>query len=162
MWGGRVKGPFTVSGDTTLYAQWKYKLVYNFHPYPSVPCAVTFDANGGQVAPGNSEYAASYTATQYYSQKCFIYRVGDAYDYSFLQVRREGYCFTGWYTAKSGGELLRDKTVFLEPATVWAHWKKWGDLMDDAKVHWDLNWKDPDDSQQVHTGSATPATGQGM
>lgn len=36
---------------------------------------------------------------------------------------REGHDFTGWYTAKDGGELVTTDTVFYADTTLYAHWR---------------------------------------
>lgn len=36
---------------------------------------------------------------------------------------REGYDFTGWYTARDGGELVTTDTVFYADTTLYAHWQ---------------------------------------
>ena len=76
-----VKGStkVTTTRDHTLYAKWTANTY-----------TVTLDANGGTVTPA--------TLSVVYDGK-----YGDGYNDSLPSAKRDGYTFTGWYTAKIGG-----------------------------------------------------------
>ena len=84
-----------VTGDATVYAYYKAK-----------EYTLTYDVNGGE----------SLTETQ----KKITY--DSAYG-ELLTPQRTGYTFSGWYTAKEGGELVTDQTICKGSATVYAHWE---------------------------------------
>ena len=69
----------TTTRDHTLYAKWTANTY-----------TVTLDANGGTVTPA--------TLSVVYDGK-----YGDGYNDSLPSAKRDGYTFTGWYTAKIGG-----------------------------------------------------------
>ena len=69
----------TTARDHTLYAKWTANTY-----------TVTLDANGGTVTPS--------TLSVVYDGK-----YGDRYNNSLPLAKRDGYTFTGWYTAKIGG-----------------------------------------------------------
>ena len=69
----------TKSANHTLYAKWTANTY-----------TVTLDANGGTVTPA--------TLSVVYDGK-----YGDGYNNSLPSAKRDGYTFTGWYTAKIGG-----------------------------------------------------------
>ena len=69
----------TTAGGHTLYAKWTANTY-----------TVTLDANGGTVTPA--------TLSVVYDGK-----YGDGYNNSLPSAKRDGYTFTGWYTAKIGG-----------------------------------------------------------
>ena len=69
----------TTARDHTLYAKWTANTY-----------TVTLDANGGTVTPT--------TLSVVYDGK-----YGDRYNNSLPLAKRDGYTFTGWYTAKIGG-----------------------------------------------------------
>ena len=69
----------TTAGGHTLYAKWTANTY-----------TVTLDANGGTVTPA--------TLSVVYDGK-----YGDGYNDSLPSAKRDGYTFTGWYTAKIGG-----------------------------------------------------------
>ena len=72
----------TISGDTSLYAQW----------IPGTT-EVTFDANGGEFDPAFSGYTATY---------------GVALPEFPTSATREGYTLTGYYTNDAGGVRVLD------------------------------------------------------
>ena len=69
----------TKTANHTLYAKWTANTY-----------TVTLDANGGTVTPA--------TLSVVYDGK-----YGDGYNDSLPTAKRDGYTFTGWYTAKIGG-----------------------------------------------------------
>lgn len=87
------------SGETTLYAQWT-----------PVTCSVSFDPNGG---------AFSDSA---HSSKTVTY--GAAYGALPVPVR-DRYDFKGWFTGKTGGTQVGEKTVVENTAahTLYARWE---------------------------------------
>ena len=99
---------FALTGDTTLYAQWKAQgLVIDDYK-------VTYDANGGvgEVIDPNS-YAMNDTVTVL----------------SGKVLSREGYTFSGWNTAADGkGTSYLAGTTFTitEDTTLYAQWTKNG------------------------------------
>ena len=81
------------TGDKTYYAKW------------SPIYTVTFDANGGSVSPASATTASG----------CKL---------AFLRTptRSDGYYFTGWFTAATGGTQVTTNTVFTGNATIHAQW----------------------------------------
>ena len=104
-WHTSSGGGTQITGDTivdlsdnqTLYAHWTY-----------VPASysVTFDANGGTVAP------ESITVTK-----------GQPYG-ELPKPERNGYAFTGWFTEKNGGDRIESSSVanLNGNQTLYAHW----------------------------------------
>ena len=99
-----------IDADKTVYAQ------YTANTY-----AVTFDysTNGGSKTSGNDQNNATYNQNTI----------------SVPTVKKDGYCFNGWYTAAEGGVLVVDKDGNLQEnvvvsATTWTDgtgkWKKTG------------------------------------
>ena len=70
----------------------------------TVTYTITFNANGGTVAPKsavtNEAGKLAELPTPTYS----------------------GYTFKGWFTASTGGERVTANTEFIEPTTIYAHW----------------------------------------
>ena len=69
----------TKTANHTLYAKWTANTY-----------TVTLDANGGTVTPATLSVV-------------FDGKYGDGYNDSLPTAKRDGYTFTGWYTAKIGG-----------------------------------------------------------
>lgn len=65
---------------------------------------VTFDANEGSVSPASAKTENGKLST-------------------LPTPTREGHVFTGWYTAKDGGELVTTGTVFSADTTLYARWR---------------------------------------
>lgn len=63
-----------------------------------------FDANGGSAATD-----------------VMLYRANEAYG-EFPGVARDGYVFSGWYTAKEGGTKLATSGIAAKNSTVYAQW----------------------------------------
>lgn len=97
--GGTKVSASTKAGTTnvTLYAHWKVNTY-----------TVNFDKNGGS-NPSVKSIQVAY---------------GQGYG-KLATVKRKGYTFSGWYTAKSGGTKISEKTTMgAGNVTVYAHWKK--------------------------------------
>lgn len=92
--GSEVTSSRVFSGNTTLYAHWTAVNV----------CRVTYDAAGGTVSPQSSATDANGRLS------------------SLPTPTRRGYTFSGWYTAKEGGDRITTGTVFTDSATVYAQW----------------------------------------
>ncbi len=76
--------------------------------YKDITYTVTFDPNGGTVAPermttGNDRKLAS-----------------------LPQAKRDGYTFDGWFTERTGGDKISVDRVYSSDATVYAHWSSGG------------------------------------
>ena len=69
---------------------------------------ITFDANVGTVSPANARTA------------------DDGILASLPTPTRDGYTFTGWYTAAIGGTKIEDGHKFTDNGTIYAHWTKNG------------------------------------
>lgn len=85
-----------VTKNTTLYAKWAKK------------CTVKFDANKGSVKTKSKS-------------------VGYKEMYGTMpQAVRRGYSFSGWYTKKSGGKKITEKSkvTTTKTTTLYARWKK--------------------------------------
>ena len=88
---------------------------------------VTFDPNGGTLS-GESSALTESNGT--------VILPGDP--------ARNGYTFSGWYTAANSGELVTAETIFTKETTIYAHW-----VLD----------RDPSDSAVPTTGiSVAPAS----
>ena len=88
-------------GKKTLYAHW------TVHGVP-----VTFDANGGN-APSFKDRGV---------------QPGSKYG-TLPTVDRDGYNFAGWYTQKTGGNKVDERTVFTGgKMTLYAHWTALSDM----------------------------------
>ncbi len=85
----------TTASDHTLYAHWSAK-----------PITVSFNANGGSVSP---------------TSKTVTY--GSTYG-ELPTPTRNGYTFTGWFTAASGGSQVTSSTTVTTASdhTLYAHW----------------------------------------
>ncbi len=90
--------------NTALYAHWTAQSVQPTDPDPSGH-TVTLDPNGGSCSVSslttdpNRKISSLPTAT------------------------RQGYSFTGWFTASTGGNKIDQSTEFDEDSTVYAQWK---------------------------------------
>ncbi len=78
---------------------------------------VAFNANGGEVSPGEL-----LTGT-------------DGKLAALPTPVREGYAFSGWFTAAEGGTQVTTATVFTQNTTIYAHWTEEGIGGD----YWDYN-----------------------
>jgi uncharacterized repeat protein (TIGR02543 family)/LPXTG-motif cell wall-anchored protein len=86
----------TITGDTTLYAQWT--------AMPPVMRAVVFDSLGGSSVPGQSVADGAKAGAP-------------------TPPTRTGYTFTGWYTAPVGGTAWDFTLATLSSdLTLYAHW----------------------------------------
>ena len=86
---------FLITSDQTLYAHWE-KDTY----------VVTYNANGGSVSTSSKTVTNGFT-------------------YGTLATpTRDGYTFTGWYTAASGGTKITEDTIvnLAEAQIIYAHW----------------------------------------
>jgi len=85
------------STDTTLFAHWAAKKF-----------TVKFSANGGKKLSSKSKRVT----------------MGKSYG-KLPSVKRTGYSFLGWFTAKSGGVKVTSGSTFTKAATqiLFAHWK---------------------------------------
>ncbi len=93
--GSKVTADMTVDlgADQTLYAQWEANTY-----------TVTFDPNGGSVSPA--------TKTVTYGQP-----------YGALPTpTRNGFGWTGWYTAPSGGRAILESELVTGDITLYPHW----------------------------------------
>ena len=71
---------------------------------------VTFDANGGYVAPSVAQALKGHVKG---------YGIGN-----FPSVSRPGYEFKGWFTDAEGGEQVTAATIVEGNLTLYAHWEK--------------------------------------
>jgi uncharacterized repeat protein (TIGR02543 family) len=71
---------------------------------------VTFDANGGYVAPSVAQALKGHVKG---------YGIGN-----FPSVSRSGYVFKGWFTDAEGGEQVAAETIVEDNLTLYAHWEK--------------------------------------
>ena len=71
---------------------------------------VTFDANGGYVAPSVAHALKGHVSG---------YGIGN-----FPSVSRPGYEFKGWFTDAEGGEQVTAATIVEGNLTLYAHWEK--------------------------------------
>ncbi len=71
---------------------------------------VTFDANGGYVAPSVANALKGHVSG---------YGIGN-----FPSALRPGYDFKGWFTDAEGGEQVTVQTIVEGDLTVYAHWEK--------------------------------------
>ena len=93
--GSKVYSTTKLTKSTTLYAQWK-KITYT----------INFDANGGTVGV----------------EKKWV-EYGNPMEF-MPTPKREGYTFTGWYTAATGGTKVYSTTKPTKSMTLYAQWKK--------------------------------------
>jgi uncharacterized protein (TIGR02145 family)/uncharacterized repeat protein (TIGR02543 family) len=94
--GTKYADTYAVTGDVTLYAQWK------INGY-----TVTLNANSGSVTPTSRSATHGQTLTQL----------------SLPTPTRTGYGFDGWYTAATGGEKYANDYAVTGNITLYAHWK---------------------------------------
>ena len=100
--GAAVKNLATENGAIVpLYAVW-------FSADRTV--RITFDANGGSVSPAYWE--------------CLV---GTAVE-AFPTPTRPGFTFAGWWTAKTGGELVESIAAVTGARTFYAHWTENGEV----------------------------------
>ena len=90
----------TTARDHTLYAKWTANTY-----------TVTLDANGGTVTPATLSVV-------------FDGKYGDGYNDSLPTAKRDGYTFTGWYTAKIGGLKVEPSHLISKAYdhTIYACW----------------------------------------
>jgi uncharacterized repeat protein (TIGR02543 family) len=93
-----------VTGNITLYAQWKAVTK------PTPTYTVSFDANGGKFANGTAMQKASV-------------KQGAKYALAAAPVR-SGYTFTGWFTARTGGSKVTGTPTATGSRTLYAQWAK--------------------------------------
>ena len=67
---------------------------------------ITFDANGGSCDTSTADTN------------------GDGILTTLPTATRDGYTFDGWFTAKDGGEQVKEDYVFSADTTLYAHWTK--------------------------------------
>ncbi len=84
---------------------------FYFLTYTGRTFTVTFEANGGDVAPGELCTGA------------------DGRLAALPTPVREGYAFNGWFTAADGGKQITTDTLFTQDTTVYAHWTKEGKIV---------------------------------
>jgi len=91
----------TAMDDATVYARWTAKKYQ-----------VTFNANGGTEPKSDSKVKKTKTVTF------------DSVFGPLPTTTRKGYTFDGWFTAKSGGELVtaESEVVSAKNVTLYAHW----------------------------------------
>jgi uncharacterized repeat protein (TIGR02543 family) len=83
-----------------------------------VSYTITFNANGGNVAPGTGTAGPDGKLT------------------SFPTPTRAGYTFNGWFTAAEGGIPVSADYVFTADTTIYAQWIiLYGDINDDKTVN---------------------------
>ena len=92
--GTKVYSTTKLTKSMTLYAQWK-KITYT----------INFNANGGTVGV----------------EKKWV-EYGNPMEF-MPTPKREGYTFTGWYTAKTGGTKVYSTTKPTKSMTLYAQWK---------------------------------------
>ena len=101
--GQAVKNLATVDGaDVPLYAVWEYE---------NLAVRITFDANGGSVAPNNYWDCVIGTAVE-----------------AFPTPTRPGFTFAGWWTAKTGGTRVESIASVTAAQTFYAHWTANGEV----------------------------------
>lgn len=119
--------------------------VYAYHPVaeeePPAPAvyAVTYDANGGAVAPTSASFTAGSSALV------------------LPTPTRAGHRFDGWFTAATGGSLIGAAGAAFTPAasvTLYAHW-----TLLPFTVRYDANGGDPTGlAAQQYLPGGTPVT----
>lgn len=94
--GVKVTASTRISKHCTLYAHWVSAKMYT----------VTYDANGG--------YVYTQTGKQYQGSKYL----------NLPTPTRDGYCFTGWYTKKTGGTKITTSSMVKlnKDTTLYARW----------------------------------------
>lgn len=92
--GGTKYTTITLTGNKTLYAQWKAN-----------PITISYNANGGTGS------MASHTCD--YGKSCSL---------KTNTFSRTGYSFGGWYTAATGGSAMNSTFTATGNITVYAHW----------------------------------------
>ena len=95
------------SGNTSLYAYW-VKNGGIIEPGKPKMFLITFDANGGVLSPGTG----TETVTASDGRLAALPQ----------SPSQEGYTFLGWFTAKDGGTLVTENTIFSESSAIYAHW----------------------------------------
>jgi len=96
--GTKYADSYIVTGDFTLYAQWK------INEY-----TVTLDGNNGAVTPASLTATHGQTLTEL----------------SLPMPTREGYDFDGWFSAATGGIKYADNYVVTGDVTLYAQWKRY-------------------------------------
>jgi uncharacterized protein (TIGR02145 family)/uncharacterized repeat protein (TIGR02543 family) len=95
--GNEVTTSTVFHGNTTVYARWVEGDIPTY--------TITFNANGGTVTPTNGTTNAHGTLS------------------SLPTPTRNGYTFTGWFSALVNGEVVTEHTEFFTDFTIYAHWK---------------------------------------
>lgn len=95
-----------VTSDLTVNAKWKQNQIQQ--PQPKT-FTITLDVNGGKAISG-----ATKTVTE-----------GGTYG-TMPSAKRQGYTFSGWFTAKTGGQQVTSSTkvTISQNTTLYAQWKK--------------------------------------
>lgn len=95
-----AKSKVTITENTTLYAQWKAE-----------PIKLVLNGNGGKIGKAKTK-----TMTVAYDE---VYG-------KLPSPKRKGYKFKGWYTKKSGGKKVTEKSYCMETGkhTLYARWTK--------------------------------------
>lgn len=101
---------------------------------------VTFDANGGYVAPSVASALKGHVRG---------YGIGN-----FPSVSRPGYDFNGWFTDAEGGEQVTAETIVDGNLTLYAHWEK---LPVYLWVYAMVNW-DSHDTVDIIDGDAASSS----
>ena len=107
---------------------------------PSKPYAVSFDATGGTVEPESATLASTFvawntkpdgTGTMYQPGSTFkpnanatLYAIYDAPTLDIYPTPvKDGYVFTGWYTAENGGALVSKGAQLSADTILYAGWE---------------------------------------
>lgn len=102
--GNRVTRINAMSGDMTLYAQWKEKDPTDPEDPEKTVHTVTFDTQGGEEIPAQE--------------------VKDGEDLMRLPTPvREGYKFLGWFDAAEGGNQVKFLQEVFDDVTLYAQWE---------------------------------------
>lgn len=102
--GNRVTRINAMSGDMTLYAQWKEKDPTDPEDPEKTVHTVTFDTQGGEEIPAQE--------------------VKDGEDLMELPTPvREGYTFLGWFDAAEGGNQVEFLQEVFDDVTLYAQWE---------------------------------------
>lgn len=164
MWYGHVGLVYAVSGSTVYtvetnsrvtdatsglqgYSNARYETrispdAYYIHPDfkpEEVTVTVSFNANGGTVSDSSKAVT-----------------VGKTYG-TLPTPTREGFSFSGWYNAKSGGSKVASSTTVSNSSnhTLYAHWTPTGNGSWTAWSSWSTTAVSETDTRQVETKSET-------
>jgi len=98
---GNAGDNFTITRDTTLFAQW------TINSYD-----VTLNANGGQVSTDNGwTFAATRTVSRTFGSS-----------FTLPTPTRTGHTFNGWFTEENGGEQVESPLIVRENTMLFAQW----------------------------------------